>query len=95
LAAAGLDLASFMFTEADFQESTQWTNGVLGGEFALSWFADTRARAARAGCRHAQLAGVLGDYLETAHPVAGMIRHLSMVLDRPPDDESPFGVDTG
>jgi hypothetical protein len=95
LAAASLDLASFMFTEADFQESSQWSNGVLGGEFALSWFADTRARAARAGCRHAQLAGVLGDYLDTAHPVAGMIRHLATVLDRPADDASPFGVDTG
>jgi hypothetical protein len=95
LLSADLELASFMFTEADFQESTQWNSGVLGGEFALSWFADTRAQPARVGCRHAQLAGVLSDYLELAHPVAGMIRHLAKVLDRPPDDASPFGVDTG
>lgn len=95
LLAAGLDLASFTFSEADFQESSQWNAGVLGGEFAPSWFADTRARAARAGCRHAQLAGVLGDYLGAPHPVAGMIRHLATVLDRPPDDEAPFGVETG
>jgi hypothetical protein len=95
LAAAGLELASFVFTEADFQQSTQYNNGVLGGEFALSWVWDTRAQPARAGCRHAQLAGVLGDHLGAAHPVAGMIRHLAVTLDRPPDDELPFGVHTG
>jgi hypothetical protein len=95
LLAANLELTSFAFTEADFQESTQWNDGVLGGELALSWFADTRARAARAGCRHAQLAGVLSDYLVLDHPVAGMIRHLAKLLDRPSDDETPFGVGTG
>ncbi len=95
LLAADLEIASFTFTETDFQESTQYQNGVLGGEFALSWFADTRAKPARAGCRHASLAGVLGDYLATPHPVAGMIRHLAKTLDRPPDDASPFGPSTG
>lgn len=95
LAAADLELASFAFTEADFQQSTQYNNGVLGGDFALSWVWDTRAQPARAGCRHAQLAGVLGDHLEAAHPVAGMIRHLAVTLDRPPDGELPFGAQTG
>lgn len=95
LLAADLELATFTFTEADFQESTQYNNGVLGGDFALSWFADTRAQPARAGCRHAQLAGVLSDYLVTPHPVAGMIRHVATILDRPPDDATPFGPHTG
>jgi hypothetical protein len=95
LTTANLELSSFAFTEADFQESTQYNNGALGGELALSWVWDTRAQAARAGCRHAQLAGVLGDHLEAAHPVAGMIRHLAATLDRPPDDEPPFGIQTG
>src|SRR5690349_12477124 len=61
LLAAGLDLGTFVFTETDFQQSDQYNAGVLGGDFALSWFADTRAQPARAGCRHAQLAGVLTD----------------------------------
>ena len=95
LTEAGLDLQTFVFTQTDFEESTQYNNGVLGGDFALSWIWDTRAQPARAGCRHAQLAGVLGDYLVTPHPVAGMIRHLASTLDRPPDDATPFGPETG
>jgi hypothetical protein len=95
LDAAELDVSTFIFTETDFEESSQYNNGVLGGDFAFSWVWDTRAQPARAGCRHAEIAGVLGEYLNVDHPVAGMIRHLASTIDRPPDDELPFGPGTG
>ena len=95
LALAGLEIDTFVFTTADFEESTQYNNGVLGGDFALSWLWDARADAARAGCVDGRLAGGLDHGLAQAHPVAAAIRHAAGLLDRPPDDAEPLGGGEG
>jgi hypothetical protein len=95
LAQAGLALDQFHFTEADFAESSQYQNGVLGGDFAFSWLWDTRAEAARAGCFEGRVAGGLDHAADSAHPVANAIRHAAMLVDRPPDDATPLGPGDG
>jgi hypothetical protein len=95
LAQADLALDAFTFTQADFAESSQYQNGVLGGDFAFSWLWDTRADAARAGCFEGRVAGGLDHAVDSAHPVANAIRHAAMLVDRPPDDATPLGPGAG
>lgn len=95
LAWTDLTQASFGFTVADFEQSSQYNNGVLGGDFAFSWLWATRATPARIGCFEGQVAGGLDHALASAHPVASAIRHLAAQIDRPVDDEPPFGPGEG
>ena len=90
LANAGLDRASFVLTEADFAESAQWNNGVLGGDFAFSWLWDARADPARIGCVEGRIAGGFDHALAQPHPVASAIRHAANLIDRAPDDALPI-----
>jgi hypothetical protein len=90
LSAMGYSRDDFGFHAEDLAHSGYQSMGVLDDPFRLSFFKDAREQAGRAGCLEGEIAHPLDHALKQAHPVATMIRHAAVFLDRAPDDALPF-----
>lgn len=86
---AGLQPGGFLLTEPDFESSSQYQAGVLGGDFAFAWLWALRADGVRVGCFEGETAGGFDHALDAAHPIASAIRVAAARIDRPVDDAPP------
>jgi len=88
---SGLDRFTFGFSEADLKKASYYKYGyAIPDEFSPPLVETLLGNPARVGCIEGEAAGALDYYLEQDHPVAGMIRHATLLLGIPLDKRPPL-----